>query len=1224
MKCLECQIELPSDSKFCKKCGKRLELICPQCGQTLTPDSRFCLVCGETLSDPVEVPRLKHQSSSPYTPKHLLDEILTSESAIEGERKLVTVMFADVAGSTAMEENLDPEDVHLIMNNFFQILMNEIHKYGGTINEFRGDGLMALFGAPIADEDHAARACYASLTIQKALVPFGEDLKIRYGVNFKIRIGLNSGTVVVGAIGDDLRMDYTAQGDTANLAARMESSADPGTVLVSANTWKLVKDLFEFEPMERIKVKGKERPVVAYRLKESVGLELRPERQLYSEMIGRDQELAILELQVLKAVKGEGSVINLIGEAGIGKSRLITELKKRDVVKRVGFIQGRAISIGKNLNFHPLVDLLKRWARIWEKDTETSALTKLERAIRDISADEIDEIFPFVATMMGMKLSGKYAERVKGISGEPLEKLITKNVRDLLIKSTEIMPLVIVMEDLQWADTSSLLLLDATYRLALTQKVVFINVFRPGYWDIKDKTPETLKTRMPDLPLLEILIQPLDRQNSEALINNMLSIKGLQRELKSQIIERAEGNPFFIEEIVSSLIDEGAMKSGPNGLEVTDKIHSVVIPPTISEVLMARIDRLDETSRNIVKVASVIGRRFFYRILADVATRVDTLDEKLEYLKQIQLIVQRMRIEELEYLFRHALVQEAAYESTLLKQRKQIHLKVAESTERIFKDRLYGFYGIIAYHYTKAEALDKAEEWLIKAGEEALRSAASDEALYYFREALSIYRRTRGVSADPKKIAMFEKNIGLALYNRGRYPESVEHFDEALNYYWRKLPRNTLSKTFRFLSSITKFFLALYFPNFYFKRVPTERDTETIQLYYTKLQALTLFDPKRLFIESAFFQATFVHFDLTKFQMGVGMFVSASGAFSFSGVSLAAARRILDHAKPKLTEDNPRQSIMYNFFDMLTLFLKGNWREIAELDENLVNNALRIGAMWDVAIYYYWYGILKVYQGHFDTAQSISSKLTELCEAYETDIYLVFKYLLNSHLLVESRRLNESIAELNKGIDLVLRQEWRISLLHMQALKASTHLLMNETEEAKKSLDEAILVRSQETVAPIQVSVLYRSEFQYYLCRFENSLKAGDTKESSEYRKNALKSGKMLIKTCKKASLFRTECCRLFGVYNWLIRDTKSAFKWWLKAISEGERLGALPQLARTYAEMAMRTCAIHDEFSEHYLSRAKDPLQKAKTMFHDLGLDRDLENLNSVISRRGLDLSEI
>ena len=532
---------------------------------------------------------------------------------------------------------------------------------------------------------------------------------------------------------------------------------------------------------------------------------------------------------------------------------------------------------------------------------------------------------------------------------------------------------------------------------------------------------------------------------------------------------------------------------------------------------------------------------------------------------------------------------------------------------------------MLAYHYGRAESLEKAEECLIKAGEEALKSSASNEALHYYQEALSIYRRLRGDSADPEKVAMLEKNIGLALFNRGHYAEAVEHFDKALNYYWGELPQNAFSTAFRFLSSFTTFLLALYFPSRWFKRLPTQQDTEAVDLFYKKAEALVVIDPKRFFIESFFFYDTIVHFDLTKFKFGIGIFAGASALFSFTGLSLSIGRRILDYAKPRLAPDDAKQWIIYDLLDTMHLFLKGQWNEITEFNEDLVNRNLRIGEMWYASQHYYWHGLPKIYQGHFDAAKLMVTKLSEIAEAYENDIYHCLKYLLNIHLLIECRHIKEATAEVNRGIDLVQRKGGFIrTSLNMHSLKASIHLLMKETEEAGKSLDQANQIRSEVKAVPIQLSAFYRSQFEYYLRRLEDSLRAGHREESSEYRRNAFKSGKMLIKTCQKAALYRTESYRLMGVYKWLIHDRKSAFKWWHKAISEGESLGARPQVARTYAEMGMRLCAVKDESSEPDVSRAKESLQKAKTMFSDLGLHHDLEDLNSVINRIGLEPSEV
>ena len=347
-------------------------------------------------------------------------------------------------------------------------------------------------------------------------------------------------------------------------------------------------------------------------------------------------------------------------------------------------------------------------------------------------------------------------ERVRGVEGEGLEKLIFKNVRELMIKGADLRPTVVVMEDLHWADTSSIELLEALYRLAEKHRIAFINVFRPGYFESSDGKVATIGTRLPE-HYVEIAIQPLDNTNSETLIDNMLAIKGLPFAVRRQIVDRAGGNPFFIEEVVRSLIDEGAVVKRDGGFEVTEKIEKVVIPSTINDVLMARIDRLENRTRELIKVASVIGRSFFDRIIKDVADSIEDVDHRLEYLKEIQLIRDRIRMQELEYLFKHALAQEAAYESTLLQRRKVLHLKVAQSIEKIFHERLHEFYGMLAYHYNKGEDLEKAEEYMTRAGEEALRSSASSEALNYFREALKLYVDRYGEKADPQKLISFKK-----------------------------------------------------------------------------------------------------------------------------------------------------------------------------------------------------------------------------------------------------------------------------------------------------------------------------------------------------------------------------------------------------------------------------------------------------------------------------------
>jgi class 3 adenylate cyclase/tetratricopeptide (TPR) repeat protein len=1187
---------------------------CIKCGQENRAEAKFCDGCGNSLQEMESPATIDYQHPQSYTPKHLADKILTTRSAIEGERKIVTVMFADVAGFSTISEKLDPEKVHAVMDGCFRILLDQVHACEGTVNEFRGDGVMALFGAPIAHEDHAQRACYAALAIQHALVPYGQKLREDYGIDFKMRIGLNSGSVVVGAIGDDLRMDYTAQGDTANLAARMESSAQPGTVLVAEATYRLVGDAFEFESQGQITVKGKEKPVAVYRLKDKAfKARARSEREVYSEMVGRDQELDRLELQILKAVNGEGSVVNVVGEAGIGKSRLMAELKKREVVKRVMLLEGRAISMGKNLSFYPIIALLKNWAHIREDDGEAAALNKLQESIRRVSVEEADEIFPFVATLMGMKLSGKHAERIKGIEGEALEKLIFKNVREILIRSTELIPIVIVIEDLHWADTSSLILIDALYRLSRSQKVVFINVFRPGYWENAEKTPANLKDRMTDLLQVELVLQPLDSKSSETLINNMLNIKGLHHGIKTRIIERAGGNPFFIEEVVRGLIDEGAVVVIDGGFEVTDKINSVVIPPTINDVLMARIDRLDEESRNVIKVASVIGRSFFYRILADVISRVDGLDDKLAYLKQIQLIRERMQMNELEYLFKHALAQEAAYESTLFQQRKTLHLKVAQSIEKIFQERLHEFYGMLAFHYSKGEDLEKAEEYMTKAGEEALRSSASSEALNYFQDALKLYDDRYGNKIDPEKVMAFKKNLAMAHFNRGQFAEALHYFVDVLSSKGYRYPQSKLAHGLRASFDLLVITLILYSHINRKPRAPHPEEIEDLDLRVKLAQCAFGVDHERWFVEAVSVGRMVLGLDLSKSDKGLQW---ASNIISpFIGISLySLARKLLKRADSMNTGKNRRGKTALALMGAAISFAEGLWNELPDLDIPVIDLGLRSGDLFESIIYPIFHGNIKLEQGFFDQVELCTRTILSIADQYAHNYAKAQYHKLRTSALLRIGSFEEASAESEAGILVAYESGLKIIVLVFIGNKAIAQALLGNFETARSAVAEGELMLDEglkviiANLMPLQIGRLLT-----HLGFLQKALLGGNQSDIVKYQKAAYHSAKQMVRQSRKFAPYRTWIIRLMGDYYWLIGKQRKALKWYDKSIKEGERLGARPDLSRTYMEVGKRLLEPQSKFKELNGIIAPEYLNKAETLFRAMDLQWDLEQLERV-----------
>ena len=1195
MKCPKCKTENLDNAKFCNECGNRL-------------------VNASILSVPTYSHDEKLRKIQRYLPSGLTEKILENRDKIEGERRQVTVMFCDMEGFTKFVEQIGPEEAFVLMEQIYEILIHKVHEFGGTVNEMTGDGILAFFGAPIALEDAAIRSLRSALSIHNEIARFNRQENVKPPI--RMRIGINTGLVVVGTLGNDLRVEFKAVGDTVNLASRMEGLAEPGTTYVTENTFKLAHGLFQFETLEERAVKGKKKAVPTYKLLSASDDAHRPrlgvERQLYSTMMGRDRELDRLELQVMKAINGEGSVVNIIGEAGIGKSRLVAELKKRELMKKVTFLEGRAISIGRNLSFHLVIDICRQWAQIRENDSEAISFRKLQAAIRNLFPKEFEEVIPFVATLMGMKLSGTYAERVKGIEGEALENLILKNVRELIIRATELTPLVMVWEDLHWADISSITLIESLFRLAETQRILFINVFRPGYKETGDRISRKIKEKH-SACLVEIQLRPLTRKASEALITNILNISGLQHTAIKDMIHKTGGNPFFIEEVVRSWIDQDAIIVKDGFFQVTEKISSVTMPNSIHDVLMVRIDRIEEKTRHLLKLAAVIGRSFFYRVLSEVAGDIEDIDTRLSHLKDIEIIRERERMGEREYLFKHALVQEAAYESILPQKRNALHHQVAVSIEKVFHERRHEFYGMLAYHYSRAEDLEKTELYLIKAGEEALKSSASNEALHFYQDALDLYLKKQDSTIDPEKLAMIEKNIALAYYNRGHYEESLEYFDKALEFYWGPLPKNPISSTFTFLAEFLYFLCCLYLPSLKFKEMPTAGDIEAVDLFFKKLKALAVIKPMKYFFESFHFYKRVTKFDLTKFDIGIGLFVGASTLFSFTGISFTLSRKILDLIRDKAHKDNIKAFIIYDFSETMHNYFEGNWKAIAAYDDDLVSKNLGLGELYWTSQHFFWHGCSCHYQGRFEVTQNLVDKLGELSEMYENDLAMLLKYLLNTNLLMDSGRIHDAMLEIEKAIEFGQKISQGSILVEMYSRKAHIEILMGEMDDAEASLKLAEKVSGKIDTVPWQMADLTKFQCEYDLYRLRESKQNGNRKEISDSRKKAGKSIKRMLKVAKRVAQNRTESYRFQGVYFWLMGKPKEGLGWWRKSIAEGERLAARLELSRTYFEVGKNLLESRSKYTELDGIEAEEYIQKASVLFKEMDLRWDLDELNRV-----------
>ena len=967
-------------------------MICPKCRNENPSNAKFCNECGAALN-----PQVQTSNAMPIR---------------EAERKRITALFSDLTGYTAMTAKLDPEEVKEITSRIFDGTREIIKKYDGFIERFAGDGVLALFGVPSAHEDDPIRAIRAALEIHHFVESLNPLYEPKVGRALTMHSGINTGLAVTADVNPE-KGTHGVTGEAINLGARLSDLADAGDILVGAKTYRASQGHFAFETMRPVKVKGKSEPIPIYKLlSEKVPLSsMSSGRQVFSEMVGRDREMDKLEFQVMKAINGEGSIVNVIGEAGIGKSRLMAELKKKDVIKRVTLLEGRAISIGKNLSFHPIIDLLKQWAGIAEDDHEIKAFQKLENAVRAVHPEETEEILPFLATLMGMKLTGKYAERIRDIDGEALEKLILKNVRELLIKGSASRPAVFLMEDLHWADASSIDLLESLCRLAENHKIVFINVFRPGYLDTAHNEIATIGQKHPGC-YAEVEISPLEKADSEELIENMMHIEGLPHSLRDQIVDRAGGNPFFIEEVIRSLIDEGAVVQGERGFEVTKRIHDVVIPPTINDVLMARIDRLEEKTKELLKVASVIGRSFFERILKDVAASIEDVDERLTYLKDIQLIRDRVRMKELEYLFKHALAQEAAYESTLLQKRKVLHLKVAQSIENIFQGRLHEFYGMLAYHYGSGDALEKAEEYMVKAGEEALRSSASSEALHYFRESVKLYVDQHGEKADPEKIMSLKKNLAQAHLNRGEFSEGLHYFEEILDSRGYKFPRGKWISIVKGVWDYFSLARILYSPIKSRTKLPEAREVEDIDLRFRTGLCLAHVNTRRMFLEGLPCFRLILGWDLREIPQGLEWISVSCAGLNLAGFSSLGAK-LLQRAE-RISDGQGTNKLDLSVGRITLAVSEGLWGSVPDLDVSLVDTALGKGDLYKLTAYLLHLGCIKLECGDFHEAELCAEKLNFITESYGYDFASVHYHFVTANILIRKRAFHEALAEAEK------------------------------------------------------------------------------------------------------------------------------------------------------------------------------------------------------------------
>jgi class 3 adenylate cyclase/tetratricopeptide (TPR) repeat protein len=764
MQCPACQHENEPGAKFCEECAAPLPRACANCGRPLSARARFCPGCAYPTGSTEAGPAVET-----YTPRHLAEKILTSRAALEGERKQVTALFADLKGSMELFADRDPEEARKFLDPVIERMMAAVHRFEGTVNHVLGDGIVALFGAPLAHEDHAVRACYAALRMQETVKRYAESVRRSEGIPIQIRVGLNSGEVVVRSIGSDLRMDYTVVGQSTNVAARMEQSAMAGSILVSATTMKLAEGYFEARPLGPMKVKGLELPIEVFELTGASSARSRLHAAAargLTRFVGREAEMQQLEHALERARSGHGQVVAVVGEPGVGKSRLYWEFMRSHLARGWLALESGSASYAKATAFLPVIGLLRVYFQIEPGDDLrkvrekcTGKLLALDRGLEPALSALLWLLDVTVEDAQWQRLDPSQ-RRQRALEG----------VKRLLLRESQVQPLMILFEDLHWIDALTQSLLDALVESLPAARLLLLVNYRPEYqhaWGGKTY-------------YRQMRIDPLPPESAEELLQTLLGDDAALHDLKGLLVARTDGNPFFLEETVRTLAETGNLAGERGAYRLTRTLDKLQIPATAQAILAARVDRLSPNDKRLLQAASVVGKDVPFALLQGiVGESEEALRRSLASLQAREFLYEARLFPDLEYTFKHALTREVTYNGLLHDRRRGLHGQIVRTIERLHPDRLFEHAERLAHHSFRGELWESAVSYSRQAGAKAIARSANREALAYFEQALTALThvaQTRDAHEQAIDVRLDLRHVKQVL---GELGEGIEHLREA-------------------------------------------------------------------------------------------------------------------------------------------------------------------------------------------------------------------------------------------------------------------------------------------------------------------------------------------------------------------------------------------------------------------------------------------------------------
>lgn len=1136
-------------------------------------------------------------------------------AAGSGERRILTILFCDVAGSTALAEGMDPEAWTRLMNTAFEQLVEPVRRYGGTVARLMGDAILAFFGAPIAHEDDPQRAVLAGLAILENVRPLREKLGKERGLNFNVRVGINTGLALVGEVGSGDAVEYTAMGDAVNVAARMEQTAHPGTVRIAQETYALVAPIFECESLGGVSVKGKSQPVPAYsvlrRKSEPGSLRGLTSHGISSPLVGRETALQAARKAFTRLLGGEGGILAIIGDAGVGKSRLLEELRSHPHHptpagedggpqttagnRAITWLEGPSLSYGRTISYWPFQRIVRGYAKISEEDDETQAWSKLETSILDLFAGEAVEILPYLASLLSLEPRESFLERVKYLDGEALRRQVYRATRRFTRRLADRKPLVLVFDDLHWMDITSAGLLEHLLPVTQLAPLLICVLSRPD-----DGSPfiHLRETALEEYGngFTEINLEPLSAAESNQLVRNLLEIDGLPAHLRRMMVRKADGNPFYLEEMVRNLIETGALVHEPatGRWQATSAAENVSVPDSLQGLLAARIDRLDDDLKRVLRRAAVIGRSFLYRLLAAIMADNHDLEQQLDRLQQFDLIREKQRKPELEYAFKHSLAQQAAYEGILLQERRQLHAQVGTAIETLMADRLEEFYGVLAYHYSAAEQWDRAQEYLLKAADQAGRVAADAEALALYRQSMEAYAHVRGDEWDPIERARLERKIGEALFRLGEHDQARTYLDRSLALLGERLPVSRWGTRLAILSAAFTQAGHRLFPRLFIRPEDGGSDSlsEDVFLAYQALGWVELATDVERYLLIAI-QALNAS-EQSDFAYGSAHLASSVAPalflFGFTGLAERYYRHAADYAK---------QVEPYRPVFLVEAGLAFKFNLLGEIDKSLEHalrgaeiaqssGALREWGSSMLAACWAYY-----FKGELDKAADSAQEMINVGEEGADRQVVVWGLTGLGTSQRRLGRLDEAIANLLRARELASELPDYNGLITSGAWLARCYLAKGEWEQALSVLATISTDRGASSNIPYLANALSEA----YLTGAERSTdeaRQAWIKKARHSIWRALQAAKRNRTALPDALLFR-------GRYEWLRGKSESAQKWWQQALAEARGMGERYMEGMVHQEIGRR---LGDD--EH--------LQRAVSILEALGAEFDLKEAREAI----------